>query len=203
MAPVGRPDANRNICHCDYRVLGDCGTGEMDCKENEMYLKYLKYIIKHKWFVFIECVKLKKIWLGIIHDWSKFRPSEFIPYARYFYGSYLPYSKYIPNRRLYKEDIERQFDKAWLFHIHRNKHHWQFWLLQEDDGPLKNIPIPVRYLKEMIADWRGAGKAITGKDCIQEWYGKNKNNINLNRINKAWVERAIDKIFKREERNGK
>ncbi len=26
------------------------------------------------------------IWQGITHDWSKFLPSEWIPYAEYFYG---------------------------------------------------------------------------------------------------------------------
>ena len=53
-----------------------------------MYWKYLKAVLKHKWFVFIECRKLGIPWLGVIHDLSKFLPSEFIPYARYFYGPY-------------------------------------------------------------------------------------------------------------------
>ena len=160
-------------------------------------LKYLWYVLRHKWFVFLECCNLGIPWLGIIHDWSKFRPGEFIPYARYFYGNYpklnelTPYEKYSISFGLLKEDIERHFDKAWLYHIHRNKHHWQFWLLQEDNGSLKNIPIPVRYLKEIIADWNGAGKAITGKANTIEWYLKHKHIINLNRINRKWIEKKL------------
>ena len=161
------------------------------------YFKYFNYVIRHKWFVFVECYRLGIPWLGIIHDWSKFRPSEFIPYARYFYGNYKSCKDAIPSWikiRLFKEDIDRYFDRAWLYHIHRNKHHWQYWLLQEDDGPVKNIPIPVKYLKEMLADWKGTGKAITGKDDIKEWYEKNKHIINLNLINRKWIEKKINEV---------
>jgi hypothetical protein len=150
--------------------------------------------------VFVECCKISKdpkykIQLGIIHDWSKFRPSEFIAYARYFYGDYPKYDDVMGDAKnrivLYKEDIDRRFDTAWLYHIHRNKHHWQYWLLQEDDGPQKNISIPVKYLNEMVADWKGAGRAITGEDNTPEWYLKNKKTINLNHINRKWVEKKL------------
>ena len=167
-----------------------------------MYFKYLKYIIRHKWYVFRSCCRVTKdkkyliqlIFLGIVHDWSKFRPSEFIPYARYFYGNYTKYED-LPcgwkGRIVTKEDISREFEKAWFFHIHRNKHHWQYWLLQEDDGDVKKIPIPMRYLLEMIADWHGAGKAITGKDNISEWYEKNKSRILVRDIQKKFIEKKI------------
>ncbi len=158
-----------------------------------MYWKYLKYVSRHKWYVFVECYKRNLIWRGIVHDLSKFRPSEFIPYARYFYGDYPPYdvgvTTYWPHR--FREDVERRFDRAWLFHIHRNPHHWQYWLLQEDDGPIKKIPIPIKYLKEMGCDWLGAGKAITGKNNIKEWYAENKDRIQLKVINRKWVERFV------------
>lgn len=158
-----------------------------------MYWKFFKYSIRHKWFVLIECYKQKIIWRGIIHDWSKFRLSEFIPYARYFYGDYPKYKTGAKTcwPHLFKEDIDRRFDKAWLFHIHRNRHHWQYFLLREDDGDVKNIPIPVIYLKEMLADWRGAGKAITGKDNVVEWYTKNANKISLHWISKMWIEQKL------------
>jgi len=171
--------------------------------EVRMYWKYLKYIIRHKWFVFVECCqiskdpkyKIKLFFLGIVHDWSKLRLSEFIPYARYFYGNYPEHKNMVWQTtkypHLYKQDIDRAFDKAWLYHIHRNKHHWQHWLLQEDDGPQKNIPVPIKYLLEMVADWKGAGRAINGKDDTDKWYEKNKHIINLNCINKKFVEKKI------------
>jgi len=71
-----------------------------------MYLKYLKSQLRHKWFVFLECCKLRIPWLGIVHDLSKFTISEWRGYARYFYGKKTP-------------SVEFDFDVAWLHHQHR------------------------------------------------------------------------------------
>lgn len=139
------------------------------------YFKYFWYVLKHKWFVFLECRKSGIFWLGIIHDWSKFRPSEFIPYARHFYGQdrigQVEKEKvegYDKSRDVEDED----FNKAWLYHIHRNKHHWQYWVLIQDENEDMVLEMPLRYRNELLADWVGAGKAITGKDNIKEWYLK-------------------------------
>lgn len=48
------------------------------------YLKYFNYVFRHKWFVFVECFKFGLLWQGLIHDWSKFLPDEFIAYANFF-----------------------------------------------------------------------------------------------------------------------
>ena len=151
-----------------------------------MYIKYLKYVIRHKWFVMLACFKQKQYWRGLVHDNSKFLPSEFIPYARYFYGSYKSrkdanmYEKtYYWNSMIYKEDVKKAFDVAWLKHIHRNKHHWQYWVLREDEGKKKVMQMPLKYSIEMLCDWKGAGKAISGKDDTREWYKKNKDNMIL------------------------
>ena len=158
-----------------------------------MYLKYLWYVIRHKWFVLKECFKVGLYWRGITHDLSKLRPSEFIPYARYFYSFFgvgWSQEKYggCGDEIARHQEISMAFDRAWLYHIHRNPHHWQFWLLQEDDGSLKKIPMPVKYLKEMLTDWRGAGRAITGKDNTPEWYLENKDKIKLGKIQHRWLE---------------
>ena len=160
-----------------------------------MYWRYFKYTCKHKWYVFKECRKVGCTWLGIIHDLSKFRLSEFIPYARYFYGRYPEESVYegttTKHPRLFKEDVDMRFAKAWLLHIHRNPHHWQYWILQEEDGSQKLIPIPVKYLKEMVCDWKGAGWAKKGRDDLHEWYDNNRHKMKLNRTNRLWVEKHI------------
>lgn len=88
------------------------------------YWKYLKYIVKHKYYVMIECFKMGIYWRGLTHDMSKFLPSEFFPYANYFYGNY-------PKL---KEQVEYEFTVAWLKHQKRNPHHWQYWLLINDDS---------------------------------------------------------------------
>ncbi len=127
------------------------------------YFKYLSYIIRHKWFVLIECCKMDIVWLGIIHDWSKLRPSEFFPYAEYFYG---------------KNSDEDAFDFAWLLHQKRNKHYWQWFLLPEDNGGTKVLPMYEQYRVEMLCDWVGAGKAL-GTPDTKKWYQENKTNIQL------------------------
>jgi hypothetical protein len=141
-----------------------------------MYLKYLWYVIKHKWFVMIECFKVGIYWRGLTHDLSKLLPSEFFPYANYFYGN---------------GKNDKEFNKAWLLHQKRNPHHWQYWLLYEDEGRLTTLDIPIKYRKEMIADWIGAGRAITGKDNTKKWYELNKNNMLLNRETRNWIEERI------------
>ena len=152
-----------------------------------MYWRYLKYVLKHKWYVMMECFKMGLYWRGIMHDMSKFRPDEFIPYARYFYGDYEPWDKVKlhmpgPSYSLSKEGVKEAFDAAWLKHQKRNPHHWQYWLLQNDTDGLQILEMPKKYALEMICDWIGAGLAITGKRDVWEWYEKNKDNMQLHPV---------------------
>jgi hypothetical protein len=154
---------------------------------------YLKYVIKHKWFVFLECRKLGVTWLGLIHDWSKFLPSEWFPYVRSFYnpdGS----SRAVRDETGYYDpgSISAEFDRAWLHHQHWNKHHWQHWILVQDEDADKLLPMPDKYRREMLADWRGAGMAITGQDNTSEWYRKNRNKIELHADTQDWVEGQLE-----------
>ena len=156
------------------------------------YLKFLWSLIRHKWFVFIECCKLGMPWLGIIHDWSKFRPSEFVPYARYFYGKRTMAD--IPGEIMEifageRDFVEQAFDIAWLHHQKRNKHHWQYWLLvnDSDEPQIRPLPMPEHYRREMVADWRGAGRAYGNPDT-QEWYLKNREKIILHPETRTLVE---------------
>lgn len=155
------------------------------------YWKYLKYVLRHKWFVFLYCLKYGLIWRGIVHDLSKFRPSEFIPYARNFYGSY-PDELSVPMLDVgysgpFKSDIVAAFMVAWNHHQKRNDHHWQYWMLTWDRGNTELLPMPDKCRKEMIADWKGAGRAL-GKPDTMEWYLKNRLNIQLHPETRAWVE---------------
>lgn len=128
------------------------------------HLKYLSYVLRHKWFVFVECCKFGIPLAGIIHDWQKFTPIEWKPYVLYFYG---PYTK--ENRPQWLKDA---FDAAWLHHIHHGPHHAQYWVLREDSGKVVCLEMPYRYLVEMLADWKGAGMA-QGKPDIAAWYKEN------------------------------
>ena len=120
-----------------------------------MYWNYLISLLRHKWFVMIECFKMKLYWKGIMHDISKFLPSEFIPYAKYFYGKY-DYNQInnCEDSKLVEEikSVLYNFDIAWLLHQKRNNHHWQYWILEYDDPGQRIMNMPVKVMKEMICD---------------------------------------------------
>ena len=160
------------------------------------HFKYLTYVLKHKWFVFAECCKFGIPWRGLVHDLSKLRPSEWIPYVNYFYGDFpetlTVYEKIYHWKMKNKAVIESEFDIAWLKHQKRNKHHWQYWILREDNGETKVIKMPLKYVKEMLADWIGAGIAITGKREVKTWYLKNKEKMILHKETREWIERLLE-----------
>lgn len=149
------------------------------------HLKYLSYVLKHKWFVLQAGLRLKRdydahisTWQLLIHDWTKFLPREWGPYAEYFYGQsrwYIPYCE------------------AWLAH-QRNKHHWQAWVLLWDEGSATPLQMPARFEWEMLADWMGAGMAIKGhgldKAFVETaiWYNENREKMQLHPSTRLFVE---------------
>lgn len=176
------------------------------------HLAYLKYVLRHKWYVFWACLELGvPIWIALLHDWDKFLPDEWVPYARTFYKP--------DGSKQYVESVE--FARAWMLHQHRNKHHWQWWLnagrvalprtnimvwdrgnpsiligerVWDWDGEISiREPMPAVYRREMLADWIGAGKAL-GKPNTWEWYEDNKDKIKLHPETRAWIEQQLDAI---------
>lgn len=158
------------------------------------HIQYLKYVIKHKFFVFLSCNEVNNLeighisfWQSIFHDFSKFFPSEWFAYVKTFYKP--------DGSKQYKKTPE--FAKAWKLHQNRNQHHWQNWLLTWDRGETVAIPMPERYVLEMIADWIGAGMVINGKKDANGWYEKNKHNMILHPETRKFVELVLDKLIKR------
>lgn len=145
--------------------------------------KYLRYLVRHKWFVLIAGRAAGvSLWRLLIHDWSKFLPCEWLPYARYFYGG----DEY--NNQV----LQREFDAAWLHHQHFNPHHWQHWVLREDSGETKILEMPEHLCREMLADWQGAGRAITGQWGAEKWYAKNRSKIQLAPKTRIFVDTALE-----------
>lgn len=146
---------------------------------------YLKYVLRHKYFVLLAGLKISApIWPLIMHDLSKFRPSEWVPYAKCFYAP--------DGSKQYKETLN--FTYAWNHHQKRNKHHWQYWLITWDRGTTGPLLMPSSYVYEMVADWMGAGRAITGKWEAKQWYKNNKENIQLHEDTKLFVESLLERL---------
>jgi hypothetical protein len=153
---------------------------------------YLKYVLRHKWFVFTECAKRGLIWRGVVHDLSKFLPSEFVPYAMHFHGNIRTgrdkTGYYKPS-----DTGDPEFDKAWFFHQKRNSHHWQYWIFPDDansERALVVLEMPMEDRIEMVCDWRGAGRA-QGTPDVLAWYKKNRGKLILGPATRYWVDREV------------
>ena len=75
-------------------------------------LGHFKTITKHKILVAKGCFKVGLYCQGIMHDMSKYSPTEFIPGAKYYQGNQSP------------NNIERRkygISRAWLHHKGRNR----------------------------------------------------------------------------------
>lgn len=147
-------------------------------------LRYFSYVIRHKWFVLIECWRRGLIWRGLVHDWHKLLPDEFFAYVSQFGGG-------IQTGRdktgYYKpEDTGNPaFEEAWHRHWHRADHHWQFWVQFKhgygSGGPrweLEALKMSRDAWQEMLCDWIGAGRA-QGKPDTQHWFATHKGDMKL------------------------
>jgi len=99
------------------------------------------------------------LWRAVIHDWDKFLPSHFIAYARSFYDP-VGQTRYSP---------DQAFNYAWNRHQKINRHHWQHNILIMDKGDVVLLPMSDVDRREMLADWRGAGRAYGNPDT-RSWY---------------------------------
>lgn len=132
------------------------------------YLDYFKYVCEHKKNVFIECMKDGLFLRAFTHDLSKFRPSEFIPYARYFY--------------IDKKRYQEAFDKAWELHYKRNKHHPEYaktvLICIPGSKPYERYEdMALNDIREMICDLKAMSRKFGGS--AQEYYLKNYHEFDM------------------------
>lgn len=157
--------------------------------------KHLRTILKHKRLVFYNSCKLGILYRGLVHDLSKFRPSEFIRSSKSYLGNKTPTIKERENNDGYSYIA--------VYHTNRNKHHWQYWL----DYNSKEILVkkfPYKYALEYIADIMSASKTYNPKNyngtVVLEYFKKHCVNYLLHPMTKAFIIEClniyIDKGFK-------
>lgn len=162
------------------------------------YIKYIKYLTTHKFWVMYYCFKEGLYWRGIMHDINKFTLRSIKAYARYFYMKN-GRDKFIRDKSGYYDASQtggNDFDLAWLHHQHTNKHHWQYWTMVRDDGTFRCLDMPMIYIREMICDWRGAGRAqgtnpTGGYAEIVNYYNINRDKMHFTSDTRHKVERII------------
>lgn len=120
-----------------------------------MYIKnsflHIGLVLRHKWLVFIKCARCGIVWQGIVHDLSKFSPTEFFESIKYYQGNRSPIG-------VCRRTTGMSY--AWLHHKGRNKHHIEYWL----DGDCEIQPLmPYRYAVECVCDKLAATHTYAGK----------------------------------------
>ncbi len=108
-------------------------------------------ITRHRLIVCELCCKAGLAWQGLVHDLSKYSPTEFATGMRYFQGTFSPNAA--------QRDAEG-YSTAWLHHKGRNRHHFEYWtdIVKGSDGSLVGVPMPTRYVIEMFCDRIAASK---------------------------------------------
>ena len=118
-------------------------------------LQHLQTINHHKYLVMKECFKVGLYRQGLLHDLSKYSPTEFLVGCRYYQGNRSP------------NNAEREatgYSKAWLHHKGRNKHHYEYWIdYSVDPGEgIIGLKMPLQYVVEMFMDRIAASKTYQG-----------------------------------------
>lgn len=108
---------------------------------------------------------------------------EYDAYADYFYGERT-------------DEVKEAFDRAWLAHIHANPHHWQHWLLQNDDPEigLRILDMPYVFILEMCMDWWAFSWKENNLYEIFKWYDQNKAGILLSDKTRKTLEHILDTL---------
>ncbi len=150
--------------------------------------QHFKTINHHKMLVMKGCFRVGLYKQGLLHDLSKYSPTEFLVGCRYFQGNLSPNNI---------ERLEKGYSQAWLHHKGRNKHHLEYWLdygVGEKKG-INGMKMPLRYVVEMFIDRVSASKnyqkeKYTDRSAL-EYYEHGKDYQILHEDSRALLEKLL------------
>ena len=154
--------------------------------------KHLGLVTRHRFMVFVHCAKCGIPWRGLVHDLSKFSPTEFFESVKYYTGYRSPIG-------VCRE--ENGVSMAWLHHKGRNKHHIEYWL--DDDCDVTPL-MPYEYAVECVCDKLSATKTYAGKDytldlALKHWL-KHGNKVNGNPKTMLFIETVFRDLMEHGEK---
>ena len=118
--------------------------------------QHLRTITHHKCLVMQGCFRVGLYWQGLTHDLSKYSPTEFLNGARYYQGTRSPNNA---------EREDKGYSEAWMHHKGRNRHHYEYWTdMNRETKNYESLPMPRKYLVEMVMDRRAACMTYQGKN---------------------------------------
>lgn len=152
-------------------------------------ISHFKTITHHKILVMRGCFKVGLYRQGLLHDMSKYSPSEFLVGARYYQGDRSP------------NNAEREaigYSSAWLHHKGRNKHHYEYWIdysASDIKGGMAPARMPEKYVVEMLMDRIAACKTYHGSSYTDgdplAYFSKGKTNAMIHPKTKALLENLL------------
>lgn len=117
---------------------------------------HFKTITKHRLLVMEGCFRVGLYWQGLVHDLSKYSPTEFLSGAKFYQGNRSPNTA---------EREVKGYSEAWMHHKGRNRHHYEYWTdISKETRQYESLPMPRKYLVEMVMDRRAACMTYQGKD---------------------------------------
>ena len=137
------------------------------------------------------CFRIGLYKQGLLHDLSKYSPTEFLVGCKYYQGTRSP-------NNAEREDIG--VSTSWLHHKGRNKHHADYWV--DMSAPEKYPLIPYQYVAEMICDKLAAGIIYQGKNWTKEYELKYWERERVNYPLNENVKKVITEVLEQVSKNG-
>ncbi len=161
--------------------------GEMEMK----WFRHLKTINHHKRLVMQLCFRVGLYRQGLLHDMSKYSPTEFLVGAKYYQGTRSPNDA---------EREEKGYTSAWLHHKGRNKHHLEYWIDYglNEGHMMEGMKMPVKYVVEMFCDRVAACKNYKGKNYTDsdayDYFMKSRSHYIIHPETAALLEKLLKKL---------
>ena len=133
------------------------------------------------------CARAGILRQGLLHDLSKYSPTEFLPGARFYTGTRSP------------NEGEREaygYSLAWMHHKGRNRHHFEYWTDYDPKTRMvEAVKMPLRYVVEMFCDRVAASKIYQGKnykdDSALQYFLHGKNRRKIHPETSALLEKLL------------
>jgi hypothetical protein len=92
------------------------------------------------------------------------------------------------------------YSPSWIHHYHKNKHHFQYWWDEDEEGKIIPIKMPYKYVIEMLCDMAGASKAYNPKNWEPKmlwdyWEQKCKGKRLMHRTSEYLIEKLIWNLY--------
>jgi hypothetical protein len=164
----------------------------------KQYIKWFKYLMTHKWYVFVDMYKAGYPLAGLIHDWDKLTFYKFVTYANHHYApDGEPKGHFKTKTAGYKagETGDEPFDACVLDHLRISEHHWQHYYEVVDYGGFPaeiTRMMPHERIVEMMADWRSAAKVQGTDPDMVKWYDQHKDDMKLNSRTREEIETTLN-----------